>query len=112
MSRVEPSSFDSNTVYVSFDGHRSDDFRPYVYVSTDFGRTFRSISANLPATEYVHVIREHPRRRERPRREERRGGAGAPAPREEYFQGREPGGIPAAHDQNAHPGFSHARHSN
>ena len=64
VSRVEPSAFDSATVYVSFDGHRSDDFRPYVFVSTDFGRTFRSIGANLPATEYVHVVREHPRRRQ------------------------------------------------
>jgi len=64
VSRVEASAFDSATVYVSFDGHRSDDFQPYVFVSTDFGRTFRSISANLPATEYVHVVREHPRRRE------------------------------------------------
>jgi len=64
VTRVEPSSFDSATVYVSFDGHRNDDFKPYVFVSTDFGRTFRSISANLPATEYVHVVREHPRRRD------------------------------------------------
>jgi len=64
VSRVEPSAFDSATVYVSFDGHRSDDFRPYVFVSNDFGRTFRSIGAGLPATEYVHVVREHPRRRE------------------------------------------------
>ncbi|HMA46053.1 MAG TPA: hypothetical protein VKP11_02420, partial [Frankiaceae bacterium] len=63
VTRVEPSPFDSATVYVTFDGHRNDDFHPYAYVSTDFGRTFRSISANLPATEYVHVIREDPRRR-------------------------------------------------
>jgi photosystem II stability/assembly factor-like uncharacterized protein len=64
VSRVEPSSFDSATVYVTFDGHRSDDFKPYVYVSTDFGKTFRSIAAGLPDSEYVHVIREDPRRRE------------------------------------------------
>jgi photosystem II stability/assembly factor-like uncharacterized protein len=64
VSRVEPSSFDSATVYVTFDGHRSDDFHPYAFVSTDFGRTFRSITANLPDTEYVHVIRQDPRRRE------------------------------------------------
>jgi photosystem II stability/assembly factor-like uncharacterized protein len=63
VSRVEPSPFDSATVYVTFDGHRTDDFKPYVYVSSDFGRTFRSISNNLPPTEYVHVIREDPRRR-------------------------------------------------
>ena len=62
VSRVEASPFDSATVYVTFDGHRDDDFHPYVYVSNDFGKTFRSIKANLPDTEYVHVIREDPRR--------------------------------------------------
>jgi photosystem II stability/assembly factor-like uncharacterized protein len=63
VSRVEASPFDSATVYVSFDGHRSDNFTPYVFVSSDFGATFRSIASNLPAGEYVHVVREHPRRR-------------------------------------------------
>jgi photosystem II stability/assembly factor-like uncharacterized protein len=64
VSRVEPSPFDSGTVYVTFDGHRADDFHPYVFASSDFGRTFRSIKGNLPDTEYVHVIREDPRRRD------------------------------------------------
>jgi hypothetical protein len=64
VSRVEPSSFDSATVYVTFDGHRNDDFHPYVYVSNDLGKTFRSIKGNLPDTEYVHVIREDPRRKD------------------------------------------------
>ncbi|MBI1722622.1 MAG: hypothetical protein HYR48_01800 [Gemmatimonadetes bacterium] len=64
VSRVEPSHFDSATAYVSFDGHRDDNFHPYVFVTNDFGRTFRSIAADLPASEYVHVVREHPRRRE------------------------------------------------
>jgi len=63
VSRVEASPFDSATVYVTFDGHRSDDFHPYVYVSNDFGKTFRSIRGNLPDTEFVHVIREDPRRK-------------------------------------------------
>jgi len=64
VSRVEPSNFDSATVYVTFDGHQTDDFHPYVYVSNDFGKTFRSIKANLPDTEYVHVVREDPRRKD------------------------------------------------
>ncbi|MEK6611016.1 MAG: hypothetical protein AABZ35_08850, partial [Gemmatimonadota bacterium] len=63
VSRVEASPFDSATAYVTLDGHRNDNFRPYVLVTTDFGRTFRSIAANLPQGEYVHVVREHPRRR-------------------------------------------------
>jgi hypothetical protein len=53
-------------VYVTFDNHRENDFRPYVYVSSDFGRTFRSISNNLPTggADFVHVIREDPANRE------------------------------------------------
>jgi hypothetical protein len=63
VSRVRPSSFDSMTVYVTFDGHRTNDFRPYVYVSNDFGRTFRAITNGIPGNEYVNVITETPRRR-------------------------------------------------
>ncbi|HEY0241884.1 MAG TPA: hypothetical protein VGC52_04415 [Gemmatimonadaceae bacterium] len=66
VSRVEASNFDTATVYVSFDNHRENDFKPYVYVSNDFGRTFRSISANLPrdGVDFVHVIREDPHNRD------------------------------------------------
>jgi hypothetical protein len=62
VSRVEPSHFDTATVYVTFDNHRENDFKPYVYVSNDFGRTFRSIASDLPSTgvAFVHVIREDP----------------------------------------------------
>jgi photosystem II stability/assembly factor-like uncharacterized protein len=63
VSRVEPSHFDSATCYVTFDGHRDDDDRPWIYVTHDFGRTFRSLAATLPARDFVHVIREDPRRR-------------------------------------------------
>ncbi len=63
VSRVEPSRHDPERVYVSFDGHRTNDFTPYVYVSDDGGGTFRSIAANLPtgAPDFVHVVREDPR---------------------------------------------------
>ena len=48
--------------YVTFDGHRANDFTPYVFVTTDFGKTFRSIASNLPTggLDFVHVIREDP----------------------------------------------------
>ncbi|MEP6550441.1 MAG: hypothetical protein ABJB95_04620, partial [Gemmatimonadales bacterium] len=62
VSRVEPSHFDTATVYVTFDNHRENDFRPYIYVSTDFGKTFRPIANNLPTggADFVHVVREDP----------------------------------------------------
>ena len=46
----------------SFDDHRDNNFKPYLFVSNDFGRTFRSIVNNLPAdgVDFVHVVREDP----------------------------------------------------
>jgi photosystem II stability/assembly factor-like uncharacterized protein len=61
VSRVTASAHDEATVYVTFDGHRSNDFRPYVLRSTDYGRSFTSIAANLPDDAAVYVIREHHR---------------------------------------------------
>ena len=63
VSRVEPSRHDAQRVYVSFDGHRTNDFTPYVYVSDDGADSFRSIAAGLPtgAPDFVHVVREDPR---------------------------------------------------
>ncbi len=62
VSRVEPSHYDGGTCYVTFDGHRTDDLKPYVFKTTDFGETWTSISNNLPAGN-VNVIREDPKNR-------------------------------------------------
>ncbi|MGH7507041.1 MAG: WD40/YVTN/BNR-like repeat-containing protein [Longimicrobiales bacterium] len=61
VSRVVASVHDENTLYATFDGHRDNDFAPYVLKSIDFGRTWTSISSNLPAFGSVQVILEHPR---------------------------------------------------
>jgi photosystem II stability/assembly factor-like uncharacterized protein len=62
VSRVEPSRFDAGTCYVSFDGHRTDDHKPYVFVTRDFGQTWTSIAADLPNGN-VNVIKEDPKNR-------------------------------------------------
>ncbi|MCL4865176.1 MAG: hypothetical protein KJZ47_04730 [Gemmatimonadales bacterium] len=59
VSRVTPSAHDAAVIYLSMTGYREDDTRPYVYVSSDTGRTWRSIAANLPM-EAVNVIKEDP----------------------------------------------------
>ncbi|GIW92795.1 MAG: hypothetical protein KatS3mg110_0836 [Pirellulaceae bacterium] len=48
VATIEASRFAEGRVYVAFDGHRSDDDEPYVFVSEDFGQTWRSLRANLP----------------------------------------------------------------
>ena len=60
VSRVEASSGNPGTAYVSFTGYRHDDFKPFVYKTTDFGQTWASIAANLP-NEPINVIREDPK---------------------------------------------------
>ena len=61
-SRVEASHFHPGTAYAAFDGHRTDDYATYLYKTTDAGRTWRSITGNLPFG-WVHVVREDPRNR-------------------------------------------------
>ncbi len=60
--RIEASSHDVNTFFVAFDGHRTNDFTPYVYMTTDGGASFRSIASDLPSgkPDFVHVIRQDP----------------------------------------------------
>ena len=61
VSRIIASHFVETRAYVTFDRHRNDDFKPYVYVTEDFGNTWKSIANNLPHGGTVNVIREHPR---------------------------------------------------
>jgi len=58
VSRVEASHFDEGTCYLTFDGHRSDDFKPYVFKTTDYGKTWANIAGNIPDGQPVYVIRE------------------------------------------------------
>jgi photosystem II stability/assembly factor-like uncharacterized protein len=59
VSRIVASKWDKGTVYCSQSGYREDDFNAYLWKSTDFGKTWRSIVGNLPA-ETINVIREDP----------------------------------------------------
>jgi hypothetical protein len=59
---VEASAHDVNTFFVAFDGHRTNDFTPYVYMTEDGGRSFVSIAGDLPtgSVDFVHVVRQDP----------------------------------------------------
>lgn len=58
VSEIEASNFDARTAYVSYDCHQRDDYRPYVYKTTDLGATFTNISGDLPADAGSWVVRE------------------------------------------------------
>ncbi len=61
VSHVEPSRTSAGTAYVSFDRHMFDDFRPYIFKTTNAGKSWANISGNLPAKAYVQVVREDPK---------------------------------------------------
>ncbi len=61
VSHVELSRTNPQVAYVAFDRHMLDDFRPLIFKTTDGGKSWKSISGNLPAKAYVQVVREDPK---------------------------------------------------
>jgi len=61
VSHVEPSRTGVDVAYAAFDRHHLDDFKPYIFKTTDGGKTWANIAANLPAKAYVHIVREDPK---------------------------------------------------
>ena len=62
---IEPSHFDANTCYVSVDLHQVDNRNPFIFKTSDGGKSWKSISSNIPASpmSYVHVVKEDPSRK-------------------------------------------------
>jgi photosystem II stability/assembly factor-like uncharacterized protein len=60
VSRVIASNYDPNVVFAAFDNHKNGDFKPYLLKSTDGGKTWSSIAANLPERGQVMAIAEDP----------------------------------------------------
>jgi len=58
VSMIEASPFDAGTAYVAVQRHKMDDFAPYAFKTTDFGKTWTSITNGIPADDYVHAVRE------------------------------------------------------
>jgi photosystem II stability/assembly factor-like uncharacterized protein len=62
VSRVVASQTGEGAAFATFDGHRSDDYGVYIFATTDYGETWKSIRTGIPdSAGTVHVIREHPR---------------------------------------------------
>jgi len=63
VSLIEASSHDAGTAYAAVDARKLDNFRPYVFKTTDFGKTWTSITTGIPDGAYVHAVREDPVRK-------------------------------------------------
>ncbi|PYL42511.1 MAG: glycosyl hydrolase [Verrucomicrobia bacterium] len=60
---IEPSPHDGNTAYVAVDRHKLDDFKPYIFKTSDLGKTWSPIVHGIPDGAYVHAVREDPKRK-------------------------------------------------
>jgi photosystem II stability/assembly factor-like uncharacterized protein len=59
---IEASPTDPATAYAAVDRHRLDDLDPYVFVTHDYGKTWRRADSDLPRGVRVHVVRQDPAR--------------------------------------------------
>ncbi|HKS67130.1 MAG TPA: hypothetical protein VJR26_07815 [Candidatus Acidoferrales bacterium] len=63
ISLIDPSPHDAGTAYVAVDRHRLDDFKPYIYKTTEYGKQWTKLVNGIPDTAYVHAVREDPKRK-------------------------------------------------
>jgi photosystem II stability/assembly factor-like uncharacterized protein len=61
VSIVEASHHDAGTAYIAVDRHKFDDFRPFIYRSRDYGKTWILAANGIPEGSYVRSVREDPR---------------------------------------------------
>jgi len=60
---IDASPHDGSTAYVAVDRHKLDDFKPYIFKTTDLGKTWSAIVNGIPEGAYVHAVREDPKKR-------------------------------------------------
>ncbi len=63
ISIIEPSHYSAGTAYVAANRYQLEDMRPYIYKTTDFGRTWKLIVDGIPDAEFTRSVREDPVRR-------------------------------------------------
>ncbi len=64
INSIEASPFDAGTAYFAATMYKLDDFRPYLYQTTDYGKSWARIDSGIPPGAFTRVIREDPNRRD------------------------------------------------
>jgi hypothetical protein len=63
INSIEASPFDPGTAYFAGTKYQLDDFQPYLYKTTDYGKTWSNISHGIPSNAFTRVVREDPNHR-------------------------------------------------
>jgi photosystem II stability/assembly factor-like uncharacterized protein len=63
INSIEASPYEAGGAYVAATMYKSDDFRPYLFKTSDYGRTWKKITTGIPLDSFTRVIRADPRKR-------------------------------------------------
>ncbi len=63
ISQIEASPHDAGTAYVAVDRHQNDDLKPYIYKTSDYGKTWTKLTNGIPDGAFVRAVREDPKKR-------------------------------------------------
>lgn len=63
INSIEPSNFDEGTCYVAATRYKLGDFAPYLYKTTDYGKTWTKITNGIDGEHFTRVVREDPKRK-------------------------------------------------
>jgi len=63
INSVDPSPFDAGTCYVAATAYKLDDFHPYLYKTSDYGKTWKKIVNGIPERDFTRVVKADPNRR-------------------------------------------------
>jgi photosystem II stability/assembly factor-like uncharacterized protein len=63
VNSIDASSFDAGTAYVAVTAYKLDDFHPYLFKTTDYGKTWTKIVNGIPDSHFTRVVKEDPNHR-------------------------------------------------
>ena len=63
INSIDPSNFDEGTCYVAATRYKLGDFQPYLYKTTDYGKSWTKITNGIPSEHFTRVVREDPKKK-------------------------------------------------
>jgi photosystem II stability/assembly factor-like uncharacterized protein len=63
VSLIEASPHDAGTAYAAVDAHKLDDLKPYIYKTSDYGKSWKKVTDGIPDGAYVHAVRADPQQK-------------------------------------------------
>jgi photosystem II stability/assembly factor-like uncharacterized protein len=63
ISQIDASPHDAGTAYIAADRHQMDDLRPYIYKTSDYGKSWTKLTKGIPENTFVRAVREDPKKK-------------------------------------------------